>query len=797
MSMLSENVSEKASYMAAFSRLLFFLVLIVFFLRFQVGASVVVTGRVSDPDGNPIEFATVTLDSTGIVSRADINGDFRIEMSRAHGVLTASATGYNSYSRPINLKADARIDFVLSHIAELKEVTVTAKSKLRRLRESEFTVNSINVEPVINTSANLSDLVGRTAGVRIRTTGGLGSDFDVSLNGLSGSAIRYFIDGVAMESRGSDISLENLPLNQVERIDIYKGVVPSFLGTDAMGGAINIITRKLKRNYLDASVSAGSFGTAKADLTGQIAEKRTGLLIRPSIDLSYSKNDYLMKDVEVWDNEADSYVTTDRRRFHDAYRSIQGLIDIGVENKPWAKRLFFNASYSNVDKEIQTGSVQAIVYGTPRRKSHAWSFGAIYAQDNFLTHGMSVNLSASHTWDRSVTVDTVFRKYDWNGNWIPTQRNEITGGSRSIRHYIRPLTLARANIDYSIAEIHTLNFNYSLNRTGNRRYDDVDTDYDPSKDVLTKHITGLSYSQALLDGRLQNTAFVKSYIEQLVIKQMSAIWSGDPVKTTTQSFWGYGIGSRFNLIESVQMKASVEKAVRLPLSREMLGNGSTVSPNLSLRPENSLNLNLGFFGNINPGGGHTFYYELSGYLRRVRDMIHLITNENTGLSVYSNISRVSVRGLEGEVGYHYADRFHLTSNWSYSVSRDKNPVRSDGKPSVTYNNRIPNRPWLYGNTEFTFIHRKLFNPTDRLRAGYIFQYVHWFFLTWEGYGSLSSKSKIPTQCEHSIYLTYSWSHERFNVTGEINNLFNATLYDNYKLQKPGRSFMVKFRLFLE
>ena len=237
MSMLSENVSEKASYMAAFSRLLFFLVLIVFFLRFQVGASVVVTGRVSDPDGNPIEFATVTLDSTGIVSRADINGDFRIEMSRAHGVLTASATGYNSYSRPINLKADARIDFVLSHIAELKEVTVTAKSKLRRLRESEFTVNSINVEPVINTSANLSDLVGRTAGVRTRTTGGLGSDFDVSLNGLSGSAIRYFIDGVAMESRGSDISLENLPLNQVERIDIYKGVVPSFLGTDAMGGS--------------------------------------------------------------------------------------------------------------------------------------------------------------------------------------------------------------------------------------------------------------------------------------------------------------------------------------------------------------------------------------------------------------------------------------------------------------------------------------------------------------------------------------------------------------------------------
>lgn len=684
-----------------------------------------------------------------------------------------------------------------SHVTSLGEVTVTAKSKLTLIRESEFTVNSINVEPFINTSANLSDLVGRTAGVRIRTSGGLGSDFDVSLNGLSGSAIRYFIDGVAMESRGSDISLENLPINQVERIDIYKGVVPAFLGADAMGGAINIITRRHKRNYIDASVSAGSFGTVKTDLSAQIAEHRTGLLIRPSIGFSYSKNDYMMKGVEVWDKEADDYITTDRKRFHDSYRSLQGQVEIGVENKPWAKRLFITASYSDIDKEIQTGSVQAIVYGTPRRKGHAFGLGAVYALNNLLVHGLNINLSASHTWDRSVTVDTVFRKYDWNGNWIPTQRNEITGGDRTMRHYIRPLTLARANIDYTFADIHTLNLNYSLNSIGNHRYDDIDPEYDPSKDVLTKHITGLSYSQSLINRRLQNTVFAKSYVERLVIKQMSANWSGDPVQTTTQSFWGYGIGSRFNIMESLQIKASVEKAVRLPLSREMLGNGSTVSPNLSLRPENSLNVNLGLFGNINPGGGHSFYYEISGYMRRVRDMIHLVTNENTGLSTYGNISRVSVKGVEGEVGYHFGDRLHLTSNWSYSVSRDKNPIRSDGKPSVTYDNRIPNRPWLYGNTELTFIHRKLFNSADRLRAGYLFQYVHWFFLTWEGYGSLSSKSKIPTQYDHSIYLTYSWAHERFNITGEINNIFDATLYDNYKLQKPGRSFMVKFRLFLE
>jgi len=49
---------------------------------------------------------------------------------------------------------------------------------------------------------------------------------------------------------------------------------------------------------------------------------------------------------------------------------------------------------------------------------------------------------------------------------------------------------------------------------------------------------------------------------------------------------------------------------------------------------------------------------------------------------------------------------------------------------------------------------------------------------------------------HSAALTYSWQGNRYNLTLECNNLFDATAYDNYKLQKPGRSFLAKFRLLL-
>ncbi|MDE5878085.1 MAG: TonB-dependent receptor plug domain-containing protein [Muribaculaceae bacterium] len=682
-------------------------------------------------------------------------------------------------------------------IKELETLTVTGKSQQQKLRESEFTVNSVNVSAYTNTTATLADLVGRTAGVRIRTEGGLGADFDVSLNGLSGSAVRYFIDGIPMEVRGSEVSLGDLPLNQIARVDIYKGVVPAFLGTDAMGGAINIITKSNRRRYLDASVAAGSYHTYTADVSALATEARTGLIIRPSVSFGYSKNDYMMKDVEVWDKEADKYIVGDRRRFHDAYRSLQAGLDLRIDNRSWADRLMVSGTYSNIDKEIQTGSVQAIVYGQPRRKGHSWSVSGHYLKNNILTDGLTLNADVSYTSDHSQTVDTAYYKYDWNGNRIVSQRNEITGGAKSIRHYVRPLVTGRVNINYTFLNIHTLNLNYSLNLRGNRSYDTLDKDFEPSKDVLSKHIASLSYTQSLIDGRMQNTAFGKLYIEGLEIKQVSDRWNEDTQEKKIKTYPGYGIGSRFNVLEWLQIKASAEHAVRLPLSRELLGNGTTVVANMALRPENSGNFNVGLFGNISLGSAHSLYYEAAGYLRQVRDMIHLITNENTGLSIYNNISKVSVKGIEGEVSYHFDDIFHLMTNWSYSVSRDMNATRSDGKPSVTYRNRIPNRPWLYGNSEATYIHRKLFFPHDRLRVGYSLQYVHWFFLTWEGYGSLSSKSKIPTQVDQNLFLTYSWHKERYNVTLEVKNIFDRTLYDNYKLQKPGRSVMLKLRVFFE
>ena len=681
----------------------------------------------------------------------------------------------------------------------LDNVTVQGKSRTQKLREGALAVNAVNVAAKVNTITNLNDIINQTTGVKVRYEGGLGSDFELSLNGMSGNSVRYFIDGMPLDTKGSEVTLANIPVNLIDHIEVYKGVVPAYLGADALGGAINLVTNKRMNNFLDASVSVGSFNTYIVDVNGQYQLPKSKILIRPTLGFNYSKNNYTMKDVELWDDEKSQFYLTDRDRFHDDYLSLLGQLEVGVRNTRWADEFFVTASYNQVDKELQTGQIQSIVYGMAEKNQKAWSLAARYSKNNFLVENLYLQLLLSKTWNHSITTDSAYRKYDWNGDWIPTTRNEITGRAKLIRHYKRPLTTLRTNLDYKFNQMHSLNLNYMMYHNGNERWDDLDEDFEPTYDRLTKHIVGLSYNQLLFDDRMQNTFFVKEYVNHTNIEQNDYSWitnADDVPKTSTKYYTGYGLGIRYRFAEEFSLKASFEHTTRLPLAREMLGNGTTVYANLALKPESSDNYNVGAFGNIHFGKGHLLNYEVSTYYRHIKDYIHAVLSEAEGMIQYDNVAGVNMKGLEGELRYSYLDWIQLTTNLTWQDARDQNKYKPDGKPSITYDNKVPNKPWLFGNTELTLTKNNLFGEGDRLRFNWLYQYVHWFYLTWEGYGSMQTKSRIPTQNIHSATLTYSWKQQRYNVSLECNNVFDALAFDNFKLQKPGRSLLCKFRIFL-
>ncbi len=165
---------------------------------------------------------------------------------------------------------------------------------------------------------------------------------------------------------------------------------------------------------------------------------------------------------------------------------------------------------------------------------------------------------------------------------------------------------------------------------------------------------------------------------------------------------------------------------------------------------------------------------------------------------YVNVPAVHIKGIEGELRYNWQQRLQITGNVTWQDARDRQELKSDGKPSVTFNNHVPNRPWFFASAEarydFGSLVSHLLPATSHLYLGIDYQWVHWFYLSWEGYGALETKARIPEKNIFGAQATYSWNNERYSLAVNCENLFDRTIYDNYKLQKPGRTLFAKFRI---
>ena len=688
---------------------------------------------------------------------------------------------------------------VLADTLTINTATVTGQTEAHKIRQGAFAASSVEIGRQVATLQSLSRAIDRTSGVRIREQGGVGSEFDLSLNGLSGSSIRYFIDGVALDSKGTGINITNLPLSIIDHVEIYKGVIPATLGSDALGGAINIVTNRRSLNYLDVSYGLGSFHTHRADVSAQYRTPGAGIVIKPTVSLQYSKNDYLMRGVKVRNEDHSAFVITDLPRFHDAYRALFAQLEAGVTDRAWADDFFVSASVSASEKEIQTGATQSHVVGMAERKVRSANLTARYSKQHFLTDNLSLGATLSHTWDHSQTIDTTLRRYYWDGSYIDGAYSEIRGRGKTLRNYRRPLTIARATADYRLAPGHALTLNYMLSRVENRQDDEYDTGFEPANDVLSRHIVGLAYSQSLLHGRLDNVYFLKEYIDHMSVGQseMSSQTGADKISpVATRNYLGYGLGTRYRLMEQLSAKASYEHSVRLPVSRELLGNGTTVYPNLTLNPETGNNFNLGIFGSFDLGDGHILSYETNGFVRLIDNYIQVTILDTEGMMQYTNVDAVHIKGVEGEIQYNWAGKLHIAANATYDDCRDMRQYTQSGTPSVTYRNRTPNRPWTYCNVQAAYTFNGFGLPDGRLIIGASYQWVHWFYVTWAAYGSAASKPTVPTQNLLNANLLYSWHGGRYNISLECTNITDSLAYDNYMLQKPGRAFFLKFNYYL-
>jgi outer membrane receptor protein involved in Fe transport len=693
-------------------------------------------------------------------------------------------------------------------VYEINELVVKGKrrqNEVDKLRTSGFAVNAVDLTRYQNTTEDINSVLSRTAGVKVRQSAGMGSSSQFSVNGMSGKQVRYFIDGVPLDVFGSSTTLSDIPVNLAERVEVYKGVVPISLGSDALGGAVNIISNNRLKRYMDASYSYGSFNTHRAALSGQYASDSSNIVVRVNAYHNSSDNNYLMRDVEVWDSVKYDYVETNRKRFHDKYSSSAVRVEAGIIDQPWADALFLGGSIGRMRKDIQTGFRQNIVYGEVGEESDNRNLMLTYRKNGLAVEGLDLNLFASLADDHSVVHDTAKKKYEWDGTFSGRGFSE-QGGTQTVNHIIRPSAFARANLNYRLAEDHSVNFNGTVNGIRDENYNARIESEDLTPGSLTKWILGAAYESEWFSKRLVAQAFAKSYSMHLKQEQYAASLhqADDPIvkQNKTTHYLGYGTALRHKLFPWTGVKASYERTYRLQEAEEMFGNGLEITGNPLLRPEYSDNFNLGAYQEYREDA-HRVFLEASGFWRDSRDFIYIVPHESSGIQQYENKGSARITGLEAEAGYTYARllnaSFNLTKERAINTTKYTRPVifgdTAQRKPDVTYGEQIPNRPLFFANFAVGAGLDNVAGEQDRLQLDWAAHYVQWYYLTWASFGDPRGKAFIPTQFIQSASLTYSLMDERFNLSVECNNLTDALAFDNFRMQKPGRSFAAKARYF--
>jgi Outer membrane cobalamin receptor protein len=796
-----------------------FVLLLIFtvFTQAQTSKKNVISGFVKDNFGTPISGATIRLKNQSTGTSSDVDGYYKLQTAASDAlVIRASAVGYHPEERPLNGKNIQ--DFQLIEDRNyIDEVTVTAhtktenEQKVAEIKRSGFNVSVIDMNKHANEAANLTQVLKRATGVTIREDGGLGSNFVFRINGLDA---KIYIDGVPMENFGSSMSLNNIPVNLIDRVEVYKGVVPAFLGSDALGGAVNIITKRRARPYLDLSYSYGSFNTHQAALVGTFTNPKNKLSFRMNAFYNHSDNDYNMYTNEKYNVlieetvENKYYPIPKAKRFNDAYTSAMGQLEVGFRDVSWADQFYAGLTYSQNHKENQIGASISKVFGGAWSESNYLMPTISYKKSNFLVNRLYADIFTSYSYDTRYVRDTAMYNYDWTGAWVSNHKGTDPNPEKNMKYNLSNY-LARVNLNYDFDEARnqSLNFNYNFNSNDQKQYDLIGN-YDRSglPSYLGRHILGLSWQNQWFDKRLSNVLAVKYYrmdaskdSDERKFDGNNNLISGGIISQKKQgNYYSMSLASRYRITKDGGWKLSYERAYNLPSMTALYGDGINTTSNWDLKPERSDNINTGFYYNTYINQNHFLNVDVTGFYRLADNYINsraVMQNGNAFFQSY-NEEGVKLYGFEAEVKYGFKDLLAVTLNGSYdkALYNKKYTDESRQQISLNYGKQLINRPWVYGNADISLIQNNWFQQGSRVQLSYLYQYTHWFYLTESDQGSLESKDLIPSQNVHSAVLSYAWARNKYNISFEARNLTDERAYDNFRLQRPGRAFYLKLRL---
>lgn len=680
----------------------------------------------------------------------------------------------------------------------LAEATVTAKSQAREQQERPIQIASIDIVKLQSESADIVAVLDRTAGVRVRQSGGLGSNTTIQLNGLTGRAVRTYYDGIPLELYGGSIQLNNLPVNAIERVDVYKGVMPVDVGTDALAGGINVLSRQVDYDYLDVSYQLGSFNTHVAALN---TSKKLGnhLIASLSSFYNYSDNSY---DIRARQRTPDfKEIEVEVPRFHSVHQSsmVSGLLSV-VDVK-WADKLSYGISYNQRYDEIQHGvriGNKAVGEANVRRNAIVQN---LKYQKGLLNDRLVFNYFGNYSVANENIQDSTLNVYNWFGEIVATnQQGMEVLALPSLREGVTRSQAHRLNATYTIAPAHVIKVSSFLSDQNVEGEDPiapkiggVDPNTIPS--FLTRSISGISYEADWFNERLESVLFGKYYYYKQSTTDFRSSNADQAFEFSQEdSATGYGLGLKYTFKEDFFLRTSYEEAIRIPTKDEVFGNFLTIEPNFSLRPEESKNLNVGLYYKHRFNDNQYVALDANWFIRDQSNLIRLEPGRNENdPAQFINEAEADATGVELTLRTAPIKSLELAFNYT------NQEVVKDGDVNATNTNgigtAIPNIPSTFYNASIRYRFSNPLAKADQISVFSYYTYVSEFDLIFQA--TRNEANIIPAQRQLDIGLTYNMANKGLTFSLQTNNILDEEVFDNYRVPKPGRNFSFKVRYLLQ
>ena len=249
--------------------------LIIVLVSFTAQAQRVVKGVVYDAQGNvPVAFATVMAQGTTTGTNTNEQGRFELSVPQSTRALVVSYVGYNTDTVQLQAGKSSYNIYLAGEGSRMDEVVVTGTMKEVSRMNSPIPVEIFTPQFFKkNPTPNLFDALEIVNGVKPQINCNVCNTGDIHINGMEGPYTMILIDGMPIVSGLATVyGLSGIPNSIVERLEVVKGPASSLYGSEAMGGVINVITKKAERApVLSVDLMGTTWQEYNADVSGSIS----------------------------------------------------------------------------------------------------------------------------------------------------------------------------------------------------------------------------------------------------------------------------------------------------------------------------------------------------------------------------------------------------------------------------------------------------------------------------------------------------------------------------------------------